>query len=174
MEGRRTEELVVTDTRRPERMGVKTDSKGSVLCLTDWTSGMWSEPRATRLLSLRATYRLRCDEKAESAASDGCTETMTSLARYAILATVEKSTVSNDGPDLPRPHRSPRLYRRWMVCLVIDILPASRTLSGTRHWPMAGCIWDLKEIGLTSFFDYESGYWMSLPLCLQLVQRRRR
>jgi hypothetical protein len=35
MEGRRTEELVVTDTRRPDRIGVKTESNGSVLCLTD-------------------------------------------------------------------------------------------------------------------------------------------
>lgn len=36
MEGRRTLEVVVTDVMRPERMGVKTESKGSVLCLTDW------------------------------------------------------------------------------------------------------------------------------------------
>jgi hypothetical protein len=71
MEGRRTEELVVTDTNLPDRAGVKTDNRGSVLCLTDCTSGTLSEVLATRLLSLRLLYFLRCDEKPDSMASEG-------------------------------------------------------------------------------------------------------
>lgn len=37
IDGKRMEELVVTETNIPERMGLKTDSNGSALCRIDFT-----------------------------------------------------------------------------------------------------------------------------------------
>ena len=68
-------------------MGVKTERSGSVLCRTDWISGTASLVLATKPGVLFAASCFRRPEKPESAASEGCTETTTSLARYAIEAT---------------------------------------------------------------------------------------
>lgn len=147
MEGRRTEELVVTDTNRPDRTGVKTDNKGSVLCLTDCTSGTLSDPLATRLLSLRLVYLLRCDENGESTASEGCTETMTSLARYAILATKEQavSYCSIDSIDKSPYSNNPNYIS--LLCMsishVASVLYASCTTSlhTAGHRLLDGGVW---------------------------------
>jgi hypothetical protein len=87
------EDVVVTDTKRPERMGVKTERRGSVLCLTDWISGTASLVFATKPGAFFAASCFRRLEKPDSEASEGCTETTTSLARYAIAATALKLSV---------------------------------------------------------------------------------
>jgi len=92
----------VTDTSWPERIGVKTESSGSVLCLTEmiyhqnkcpnvigmWrsrflslilTSGTELAVFATTLRSPFAWNRFRNDENEESVACDGWTETTMSL-----------------------------------------------------------------------------------------------
>lgn len=53
-----------------------------------YTSGTLLTVDATRLLSLRPAYLLRCEENSESSPRAGCTDIITSLERYAILATV--------------------------------------------------------------------------------------
>jgi len=56
--------------------------------------GDWDRPTsgtpvvATKLWSFCAAYFFRCDEKAESVDCAGWTETITSLDRYATLATI--------------------------------------------------------------------------------------
>lgn len=93
--------MVVTETRRPARIGVKTESRGSALCLTDTISGTASLVVATMPASFRPAKRLRWAENSESEASDGCTETITSLARYATLATADQALVLVQTLGLP-------------------------------------------------------------------------
>jgi hypothetical protein len=90
MDWRRINEVVVTETSLPNRMGVNTDSKGSVLCRVERISGTAFSDFATRLAAFLVEYDFRRLEKAESAASDGWTETTTSLDRYAIRAAVHQ------------------------------------------------------------------------------------
>lgn len=68
MELRRIGEDVVTEVIFPERIGWKTESRGSAFCVTGMISG---SPLQTVLEVLPATNDCRCLEKSESAARDG-------------------------------------------------------------------------------------------------------
>ena len=99
------DELDVTETILPLRMGWKTESKGSALCRTVstcctsallfvlfasfvvHTSGGSLE---TIPAAFRSVYERKKGENSESIASEGCTETTRSLARYATRATARK------------------------------------------------------------------------------------
>lgn len=52
IDGKRIEELVVTETSLPDRMGWKTDSNGSALCRIDCT---WAETQQLHLPHMRKT-----------------------------------------------------------------------------------------------------------------------
>lgn len=58
------------------------------------TSGTLSSVEATKLLSLRPAYLCRCEENSLSIPCAGCTDTITSLDKYAILATNQKQFIS--------------------------------------------------------------------------------
>ena len=55
------------------------------------TSGMPLPLAAIRLRSFRPAYLCRCKENSDSIACADCTEIITSLDKYAILATIQKS-----------------------------------------------------------------------------------
>lgn len=85
MELSRIEDGVVTETSLPARRGVYVESRGSALWRTGRISGL--EPE-TKLFALFSSKRRIWKEKSESTLRAGCTERTTSLAKYAILATV--------------------------------------------------------------------------------------
>lgn len=79
------EDGVVTDTSLPARRGVYAESRGSALWRTGRISGL--EPE-TKLFALFCSHRRRWWENSDSMLRAGCTDTTTSLAKYATLATV--------------------------------------------------------------------------------------
>ena len=63
------------------------------VCLT---SGTPSSLAATKLLSFRPAYLRKCEENSDSIDCAGCTETITSLDKYAIRATIRKIVSVSD------------------------------------------------------------------------------
>ena len=88
MELSRIEDAVVTDTSLPARNGVYAESRGSALWRTGRISGL--EPE-TKLFALFFSKRWRWWENSDSMFRAGWTDKTKSLARYAILATGERT-----------------------------------------------------------------------------------